>query len=99
MTDDSIDLAEEAPGEVAEEADEVVRASELPGLPEGIAAVLIAAGLDDVVELVSMSEQQLAAVEGLSPGDVTTLLQVIEENVEVLEEEEEPQETEEEPVD
>ena len=67
MTDDSIDLAEEAPGEVAEEADEVVRASELPGLPEGIAAVLIAAGLDDVVELVSMSEQQLAAVEGLSP--------------------------------
>jgi N utilization substance protein A len=99
MTDDSIDLAEEAPGEVAEEADEVVRASELPGLPEGIAAVLIAAGLDDVVELVSMSEQQLAAVEGLSPGDVTTLLQVIDENVEVLEEEEEPQETEEEPVD
>jgi N utilization substance protein A len=103
MTDDSIDLAEEAPEEapeeVAEEADEVVRASELPGLPEGIAAVLIAAGLDDVVELVSMSEQQLAAVEGLSPGDVTALLQVIEENVEVLEEEEEPQETEEESVD
>ena len=99
MKDDSIDLAEEAPEEVAEEAGEVVRASELPGLPEGIAAVLTAAGLDDVVELVSMSEQQLAAVEGLSPGDVTTLLQVIEENVEVLEEEEEPQETEEESVD
>ena len=79
---------EEAVPEDAEESEELVRASELPGLPEGIAAALVAAGLDDVVELVSMSEQQLAAVEGLSPDDVTTLLQVIEENVEVVEEEE-----------
>ena len=81
-------VPEEAVPEDGEESEELVRASELPGLPEGIAAALVAAGLDDVVELVSMSEQQLAAVEGLSPDDVTTLLQVIEENVEVVEEEE-----------
>lgn len=87
-TVDSTAAAEEAVPEDAEESEELVRASELPGLPEGIAASLVAAGLDDVVELVSMSEQQLAAVEGLSPDDVTTLLQVIEENVEVVEEEE-----------
>ena len=87
-TVDSAAVAEEALPEDGEEAEELVRASELPGLPEGIAAALVAAGLDDVVELVSMSEQQLAAVEGLSPDDVTTLLQVIEENVEVVEEEE-----------
>ena len=85
---DSAAAAEEAVPEDAEEAEELVRASELPGLPEGIAAALVAAGLDDVVELVSMSEQQLAAVEGLSPDDVKTLLQVIEDNVEVVEEEE-----------
>lgn len=85
---DSTAVAEEAVPEDAEESDELVRASELPGLPQGIASTLVAAGLDDVVELVSMSEQQLAAVEGLSPDDVTTLLQVIEENVEVVEEEE-----------
>ena len=87
-TVDSTAVAEEAVPEDAEESEELVRASELPGLPEGIAAALVAASLDDVVELVSMSEQQLAAVEGLAPDDVTTLLQVIEENVEVVEEEE-----------
>ena len=85
---DSAAVAEEAVPEDAEESEELVRASELPGLPQEIATALVAAGLDDVVELVSMSEQQLAAVEGLSPDDVTTLLQVIEENVEVVEEEE-----------
>ncbi len=92
--------AEEAPQEgdapqeeAAEEPEAVVRASELPGLPEGIAAALTAAGLDDVVELVSMSEEQLGAVEGLSAGDVTTLLRVIEENVEVVEEDEDDPDT------
>ena len=87
-TVDSTAAAEQALPEDDEESEELVRASELPGLPEGIAAALVAAGLDDVVELVSMSEQQLAAVDGLSPDDVTTLLHVIEENVEVVEEEE-----------
>jgi len=92
---DSGPAAEHAAPEDAEEPEDLVRASELPGLPEGIAATLVAAGLDDVVELVSMSEPELAAVEGLSPDDVTTLLQVIVENVEVVEEEDSP-ETEEE---
>ena len=41
-----------------------------------------------MVELVSMNREQLGEVEGLLPGDVTTLLRVIEENVEVVEEEE-----------
>lgn len=87
-------VAEDAPQEgAAEEPEVVVRASELPGLPEGIAAALMAAGLDDVVELVSMSEEELGAVEGLSDGDMKTLLRVIEENVEVVEEDEEDPDT------
>ena len=94
---DPADAGEEVAQEVPEEPEEVVLASELPGLPEGIAAALMAAGLDDVVELVSMSEAQLGAVEGLSGTDVVTLLRVIEENVEVVEEDEEEQETPEEP--
>ena len=65
----------------------VVPASELPGMPDAISAALRAAGLDDVAELVSMSEQQLGQVEGLTGDDVATLLRVIEENVEVVEEE------------
>ena len=89
-------VAEEAPREGAAEEPEVVRASELPGLPEGIGAALMAAGLDDVVELVSMSDEQLGTVEGLSAGDVKTLLRVIEENVEVVEEDDEDPDTPEE---
>ena len=86
-------VAEEAPREGAAEDPEVVRASELPGLPEGIGAALMAAELDDVVELVSMSDEQLGAVEGLSDDDVKTLLRVIEENVEVVEEDDEDPDT------
>ena len=89
-------VAEEAPREGAAEDPEVVRASELPGLPEGIGAALMAAELDDVVELVSMSDEQLGAVEGLSDDDVKTLLRVIEENVEVVEEDDEDPDTPEE---
>lgn len=81
--------AEEEPAGAAEEPDVVVRVSELPGLPAEIGAALLAAGLDDVVELVSMDKAQLGAVEGLSDDDVTTLLRIIEENVEVVEEDEE----------
>ena len=43
--------------------------------------------LDDVAELVSMSEQQLGQIEGMTDDDVATLLRIIEENVEVVEEE------------
>ena len=86
-------VAEEAPPEGADEEPEVVRASELPGLPEGIGAALMVAELDDVVELVSMSDEQIGAVEGLSDDDVKTLLRVIEENVEVVEEDDEDPDT------
>jgi N utilization substance protein A len=75
----------------------VVLASELPEMPDGISSALRASGLDDVAELVSMSEQQLGAIEGLTTDDVATLLRLIEENVEVVEEEEDGDPTEEEP--
>ena len=75
----------------------VVLASELPEMPDAISSALRASGLDDVAELVSMSEQQLGAIEGLTTDDVATLLRLIEENVEVVEEEEDGDPTEEEP--
>ena len=78
------------PGETAFDGEDpygVVLASELPGMPDGVSAALRAAGLDDVAELVSMSEQQLGEIEGLQPDDMATMLRVIEENVEVVEEE------------
>ena len=75
-------------------AEEVLDVRDLPGLPESLANSLISAGLDDIVELVSMTEQQLLEVEGLSADDVTTLLRVVEENVEVVEEDETEEEKE-----
>jgi N utilization substance protein A len=77
-------------GEDDEGAYRVVPASELPGMPAGISTALRAAGLDDVAELVSMSEQQLGQIDGLTGDDVVTLLSVIEEHVEVVEEEDGP---------
>ena len=64
----------------------VVLASELPGMPAAISDALRTAELDDVAELVSMSEQQLGQIEGMTDDDVGTLLRIIEENVEVVEE-------------
>ena len=78
-----------------DDAYSIVLASELPEMPDGISSALRAAGLDDVAELVSMSEQQLGQIEGLTTDDVATLLRLIEENVEVVEEDGAP--TEEEP--
>lgn len=80
------------PGEEDDDdAYRVVKASELPGMPKAIGAALRATGLDDVVELVSMSEEQLAQVAGFSGADVATLLRIIEENVEVVDEEGDPE--------
>jgi N utilization substance protein A len=89
----------EPPSGAADDDDayRVVLASELPEMPDAISSALRASGLDDVAELVSMSEQQLGEIEGLTTDDVATLLRLIEENVEVVEEEEDGDPTEEEP--
>ncbi len=92
VSDESAAEAEVAessePAEAGDDTDEpyVVLASELPGMPDGISAALRTAELDDVAELVSMSEQQLGQIEGMTDEDVGTLLRIIEENVEVVEE-------------
>ena len=87
----------EPPSAAANDAYRVVLASELPEMPDGISSALRASGLDDVAELVSMSEQQLGEIKGLTTDDVATLLRLIEENVEVVEEGEDGDPTEEEP--
>ena len=92
VSDESAAEAEVAessgPAEAGDATDEpyVVLASELPGMPDGVSAALRTAELDDVAELVSMSEQQLGQIEGMTDDDVGTLLRIIEENVEVVEE-------------
>jgi N utilization substance protein A len=86
-TPDAGERVDGADGDDGGDPYRVVPASELPGMPDAISTALRAAGLDDVAELVSMSEQQLAQIDGLTGDDVATLLRVIKENVEVVEEE------------
>ena len=84
---ETFEAVERAAGDDGDDPYRVVPASELPGMPDAISDALRAASLDDVAELVSMNEQQLGQIEGLTGDDVATLLRVIEENVEVVEEE------------
>ena len=76
-------------GEVEEPEEEITRVSELPGVPDRLIKLLKEKGLDELEELVTMKEEALAAVEGISPEDAKAIMQVIEDNVEIVEEEEE----------
>jgi N utilization substance protein A len=74
-------------GEVEEE--EISRISELPGISERLVEALNDANLDRLEDLVSMTEESLVALEGITPDDASTIMKVIEENVEIVEETEE----------
>ncbi len=75
-------------GELPEEADEITRIAELPEIPQHIVAMLEAAGHEYIEDLVSLSDEELETIEGLSADDVTTLKRIIAESVEIIETEE-----------
>jgi N utilization substance protein A len=66
--------------------EEITHVAELPGLPQGIAEVLLERGVELIETLVGMSADDLRKIEGLSEEDVATLLRLLEESVEVVEE-------------
>jgi N utilization substance protein A len=84
--EEEVDLEE---GIIDAEDGGTVPASSLPGLPEEVGSALIAAGLDDVVALLSVGDAELAALPGMDSAAVATLRRVIDENVEVVDEEDE----------
>ncbi len=74
--------------EVEESEEEISTIAELPGISERIAEILRQNGVDLIETLVSMSPDELSAIEGLTPQDIETIKSIIEENVEIIEEEE-----------
>ena len=71
-----------------DEAQEIDRISELPGVPERIAAALAEQGIERIEDLVEMSDDQLAATRGLTSEDISTIRNLLDETVEIVEEDE-----------
>jgi N utilization substance protein A len=71
-----------------EPEEEIVRIAELPDIPERIVEVLKQNGIELIEDLVSMSEQQIAELQGVSEEDAKLISKIIAENIEIVEEEE-----------
>jgi N utilization substance protein A len=73
-------------GEVEEEIEKI---SELPDIPENIVEVLKKNGIELIEELVSMTKDEIAALDGIDEEDAALVSKIISENVEIVEEEQE----------
>jgi N utilization substance protein A len=69
-----------------EDEEEILRLDELPGADERATAALATSGIEMIEDFLSRTDEDLAAIEGLSAEDVDSLRRIIEENVEVIEE-------------
>ncbi len=84
--DRSVDLKRAVSELFTEEEEEITRLSELPGVPEAAVAALKAGGIDLIEDFVSLSEEQVAALDGITPEDLDSIRRIIDETVEVVEE-------------
>jgi len=84
--------AEEEAGEEdeAEEEfeEEITLISELPDISERVVEILKANGIEDIVDLLEMAENQLRKMEGITEDDVAAIQAIISDNVDIIEEDE-----------
>jgi N utilization substance protein A len=78
--------------EEEEEGDEITFVSELPNISDELVEKLKANNIEEVLDLLELSEEQLTDLEGFSAEDVAEVRQIISENVEVIEQDEEEEE-------
>ncbi len=71
-----------------EEEEEIVRVAELPGLPEQLVAALKENGIEYIENLVTMSPEEIMALQGVTEEDARQIKSILDENVEIVEEEE-----------
>ncbi len=79
---------EEEEDEEEETEEEIELISELPNAPEHIVEALRAAGVEVIVDLLSMTGKELRKIEGLSDEDVELIQEIVRENVEIIDEDE-----------
>ena len=94
--EDTADTVAEEEEEDDDEYDEeeITLISELPSISERVVAALEKNNIVDVVDLVSMSEDELQVLPGLNPDDVADLQRIISENVEIIEQDDDEAEEE-----
>jgi transcription termination/antitermination protein NusA len=66
--------------------EEIARISELPGVDQDVAKVLLEDGVEYIEDFLALSEEQLALLRGITPEQLGTLRSLIDENVEIVEE-------------
>ncbi len=85
--------AEEAQEEEQEEEEEVITLiSELPNIPEHIVTAVTEHGIDDIVDLISLTDAELTRIPGVTKEDVEVIKNIIAETVEIIEQDDEEEE-------
>ncbi len=69
-----------------EDVDEITSISELPGMPERLAGLLVENGIDLIESLVSLTKDDLSRLEGITPGNIETIQNIIAESIDIVEE-------------
>jgi transcription termination/antitermination protein NusA len=81
------------------EEDEITNISELPDIPERIVEILVENGIELIETLVSISAEELSKIDGLTEQDVSTVQDILADNVQIIEEEESEADEEEQDAD
>lgn len=72
-------------GETAEEADEITAVGELPGVTDGMVAILEKNGITLIEEIIGLTDEELYALDGMDEDTAAQLSRIISENVEIVE--------------
>ncbi|MCL2761854.1 MAG: transcription termination factor NusA [Treponema sp.] len=88
-----MDIAAESRRAVSElfsdaDVEELSRIGELPGVDPAVAQALLDSGIDYIEDFLDLSQEQLEAIEGISPEQLDVLRALIDESVEIVEDEE-----------
>lgn len=94
VTEDSAEVTEETVEADAEDEEdeeyeeEITLISELPDISDRVVEILKTNGIEDIVDLLEMAENQLRKMEGITEDDVSAIQAIISDNVDIIEEDE-----------
>lgn len=92
--EDEEEVTEEAGDADAEDEEdeeyeeEITLISELPDISDRVVEILKTNGIEDIVDLLEMAENQLRKMEGITEDDVSAIQAIISDNVDIIEEDE-----------
>ncbi|WP_455382414.1 transcription termination factor NusA [Salinispira pacifica] len=74
------------------EEEEITLISELPNIPQHIVTALNEHGIDDIVDLINLTDAELTRIPGVSQEDVEVIKNIIAETVDIIEQDDEDEE-------